>query len=561
MDPSSSPPHDDVKHPSRRARTARLLDDARGWHLEAPGEAMAAAVRCEVAARADGDAAGVARALALQGMITLNRGGLRPAFTLAAEASAEVAAGGAGADPAAVVEVAALEAHLGFFSGSYREALAQAQRAIAVADLAGDDALRLYARRCACLVFGNLDAPEWPERLDEMLSMALSHGSAWEEAMSRNDLAHRRREKGAYDEAMAEIGRALEAAGRMAPRNGFARGVALCTRAEIHLAAGRALEALTDARAAMASLGIADTPNPYIYGMSVCVEVRALLDAGLPDDAWRAGREAIDRLGASVPQARSMILADVAKALHQAGHGDDAYRALAESAELERLAYRELTELQRDFERAVIEQETARREAEQLSAKNRELEATLDELAATHRELESVQGQLREQAERDWLTGLYNRRYLDETLARMRDDVLHAPLSLAILDLDHFKAINDRHGHHVGDLVLTRAAELLKENVRGSDVVARAGGEEFVVVMPFTDATDAAVCAERLRTAIATERWPAIAPDLAITISIGLVTSSTTSDVETTFRLADRRLYAAKSAGRNRIDATSFAAA
>jgi diguanylate cyclase (GGDEF)-like protein len=559
MDPSPPP---GLQDPSRRAQTARLLDDARGWHHEAPGEAMAVALRCEVAARGEADAAGVARALALQGMITLNRGGLRPAFTLAAEASAEVASGGAAAgDPAAVVEVAALEAHLGFFSGSYREALTQAQRGIAVADLAGDGSLRLYARRCACLVFGNLDAPEWPERLDEMLAMALEHGSAWEEAMSRNDLAHRCREDGAFDRALAEIAGALEAADRLAPRNGFARGVVLCTRAEIHLALGRATDALDDARAALASLSLADTPNPYIYGMSVCVEVRALLEAGRPDEAWRAGRAAVDRLGESVPQARSMILADVASALNQAGRGDDAYRALAESAELERLSYRELTELQRDFERAVLEQETARREAAEVSAKNRELEATLEELAATHRELESLQAQLRDQAERDWLTGLYNRRYLDVTLTRMRDEVLHAPLSLAVLDLDHFKSINDRFGHHVGDRVLARAAELLRENVRGGDIVARAGGEEFVVVMPWTDTVDAGSCAERLRTAIAEEPWSSIAPGLAITTSIGLVTSSSTSDVDGTFRLADRRLYAAKSAGRNRIDASSFAAA
>jgi diguanylate cyclase (GGDEF)-like protein len=540
----------------RRAETARLLDDARGWHHEAPGEAMAVAVRCEVAARADADAGGVARALALQGMVTLNRGGLRPAFALAAAAQAEAAV-----DPRAVVEVAALEAHLSFFSGSYREALAQAERSVAVADLAGDDALRLYARRCACLVFGNLDAPEWPERLREMLDMALARGSAWEEAMSRNDLAHRAREEGRTGDALAEIERALGVARGLAPRNGFACGVILCTRAEIGLAAGRPLDALADARAAMASLDAAGAPNPYIYGMTVCVEVRALLEAGRPEEAWQCGRDAVQRLGQSVPQARSLILADVASALHQAGRGDDAYRALAESAELERLAYRELTELQRDFERAVSEQGAAQREAEALATKNRELEATLDELAATHRELESLQAQLRDQAERDWLTGLYNRRYLDATLERMRDDARHAPLSLAVLDLDHFKSVNDRFGHDAGDRVLTRTAELLKENVRATDIVARAGGEEFVVVMPWTDVAEATACAERLRAAIAAEPWSDLAAAMSITTSIGLVTSASTTDLDSTIRLADRRLYAAKSAGRNRIDATSFAAA
>jgi diguanylate cyclase (GGDEF)-like protein len=92
-------------------------------------------------------------------------------------------------------------------------------------------------------------------------------------------------------------------------------------------------------------------------------------------------------------------------------------------------------------------------------------------------------------------------------------------------------------------------------------VVARAGGEEFVVVMPFTDATAARSCAERLRAAIAAEPWGEIAAGMAITTSIGVVTSPTTTDLDTTIRLADRRLYAAKSAGRNRVDADSFAAA
>ena len=277
--------------------------------------------------------------------------------------------------------------------------------------------------------------------------------------------------------------------------------------------------------------------------MTVCVEVKALLSAERADEAWRTGRAAVERLGDAVPQARSMILADVAAALAAAGRGEDAYRALLESGELERLAYRELTELHRDFERAVIEQDAARREAAALAVKNRELE--------------TLQAQLREHAERDWLTGCYNRRYLASTLEGLAPE--HAPVSVAVLDLDRFKSINDRFGHSAGDRVLARAAELLRQNVRGADVVTRAGGEEFVVVMPWTGARDAVVCAERLRAAIAAEDWSAIASGMAITTSIGLVTSATAEDVEGAVRLADRRLYAAKEAGRNRVDGTSFA--
>ena len=215
---------------------ARLIEEARGWFHEAPTAAMASAVKAERAAREAGDDALVARALALQGMVTLHRGGLRPAFTLAAEAATFARAVD---DPHAVVEVAALEAHLGFFSGSYREALASAERCVAVADRAGDDALALYARRCGCIVFANLEAPEWPDRLDEMLSLSIAQGSAWEEAASRNDLANRAlHELGRPDEARAELERGLAVAERIAPRNAFVRGVLLCSRAELGLSVG-----------------------------------------------------------------------------------------------------------------------------------------------------------------------------------------------------------------------------------------------------------------------------------------------------------------------------------
>ncbi|MDX6684458.1 MAG: hypothetical protein QOF86_586 [Baekduia sp.] len=549
-----------------RSALSRALDGARAGYHEAPEASMAVAVRGETRARALGDAAGTARALALQGMITLNRGGMRAAFGLAAEAEA---AAEAADDPAATVEVAVLEAHLSFFSGSYREALHHAERCIAIADADGELSLRVYARRSSCMVLGNLDVPEWPERLDELLALAIEHGDLWEEAISRNDLAHLRMVNGAGAEAMEEMDRAFAVAQHVAPRNAFALGVLSCTRAEIHLTAGQVAEALTDARAAMDHLlSVQGEPNPYLFGMCVCIEVRALLAAGHADEAWRRGREAVQRLGRAVPQARSMILRDVASALEQAQRMDEAYAALAESGELERLAFRELTELHRDFERAVVEHRAARREAEVLAAKNGELRTALDQLAAAHRELadraeqlEALQAQLRDQADRDWLTGLYNRRFLAATLERLgTGDPAREPLSLAAVDLDHFKSVNDRFGHLIGDRVLARAAELLRETVRGRDVVARSGGEEFVVVMPHTDAVAAGACAERLRAAVAAEPWHELAPGLAITASIGVVSAPTAEDVDGLVRLADRRLYAAKGAGRNRVDARSFAA-
>jgi diguanylate cyclase (GGDEF)-like protein len=290
--------------------------------------------------------------------------------------------------------------------------------------------------------------------------------------------------------------------------------------------------------------------DPYLFGMCVMIEVRALLAVGRPDEAWRSGQTSMERLGDGVPQLRSVILQDVAAALREAGRAEDAYTALAKSAELERIAFRQLSELQRDFERALHEQDAARREADVLAEKNRELERRT-------RQLEELQGQLREQAERDWLTGLYNRRYLAAALDRLTDGVGDEPLSLAIVDLDHFKHVNDRFGHDIGDRVLVRTAELLLDAVRPSDVVARTGGEEFVVLMPHTEPAAAVACCERLRAAIRDEPWERIAAGMTLTASVGVASLPDASDLDALARLADRRLYAAKHAGRDRVVSAS----
>jgi diguanylate cyclase (GGDEF)-like protein len=246
---------------------------------------------------------------------------------------------------------------------------------------------------------------------------------------------------------------------------------------------------------------------------------------GRTDDAQRCGEDALGRLGDRVPQARGLILATVATALREAGRLEDAYDTLARSAELERQASRELSELRLGLERATLEARAARREADVL----------------------------REQAERDWLTGLHNRRYLARELERLSSHPGTGHCSLAVLDLDHFKAINDRFGHDAGDQVLIRVAALLLDQLRQDDVVVRTGGEEFVVLMPGTEPNAALACCERLRTAIREESWERIAPAMTVSVSVGLASSPDAADVESLATLADQRLYEAKRAGRDRV--------
>jgi diguanylate cyclase (GGDEF)-like protein len=126
-------------------------------------------------------------------------------------------------------------------------------------------------------------------------------------------------------------------------------------------------------------------------------------------------------------------------------------------------------------------------------------------------------------------------------------------VSVAILDLDHFKSINDRFGHATGDNVLVRVAGVLCDTLRASDIVVRSGGEEFVIVMPMTDAPAATACCRRIHKAINEERWGQLADGLIVTASVGVASTHDLSALETLVNLADRRLYEAKDAGRDRI--------
>jgi two-component system cell cycle response regulator len=158
----------------------------------------------------------------------------------------------------------------------------------------------------------------------------------------------------------------------------------------------------------------------------------------------------------------------------------------------------------------------------------------------------------------DELTGLYNRRYvfahLNELLARMPEGAIETAVML--FDIDHFKQVNDRHGHPAGDQVLRELAGRALRQVRSVDLVGRLGGEEFIVVMPETSLAGAAIVAERVRAAVAEDLF--ILPDegkkLPVTISIGVaVTGQGTDGLEDLLKRADDALYDAKNAGRNRV--------
>ncbi|HOJ39448.1 MAG TPA: GGDEF domain-containing protein, partial [bacterium] len=164
---------------------------------------------------------------------------------------------------------------------------------------------------------------------------------------------------------------------------------------------------------------------------------------------------------------------------------------------------------------------------------------------------------LRMQSIRDILTGLYNRRYLEETMAReiLRAARRHSTLGVVMIDIDHFKQFNDLYGHGAGDELLAQLGHFFRTHIRGSDIACRYGGEEFTLVMPDASLRDVVRRAEELRVAVKDLRVHYQGQLLgSITLSLGIAVypeHGTTADE--LIRLADAALYRAKKEGRDRV--------
>jgi diguanylate cyclase (GGDEF)-like protein len=178
------------------------------------------------------------------------------------------------------------------------------------------------------------------------------------------------------------------------------------------------------------------------------------------------------------------------------------------------------------------------------------------------RALAEVNDRLEELNRTDALTGLPNRRRLDETLDRawQRAGAEGRPVSLLMVDIDHFKEFNDHYGHLGGDACLAKVAEALAAGIRDGDVVARFGGEEFSVILPDADLELATRIAERIRHQIALLRAEhPTAPDGLVSVSVGVASAVPAGDdtPRDLIKLADQALYEAKRNGRNRVEVTA----
>ena len=186
---------------------------------------------------------------------------------------------------------------------------------------------------------------------------------------------------------------------------------------------------------------------------------------------------------------------------------------------------------------------------QELEARNRELEAMVNERTE---ELRRALDDVRRMARIDSVTGLANRVAFDENISREIGYARRygAPLSMLLLDVDHFKKVNDRYGHLKGDQVLHQLATLIVAHLRGVDSVHRWGGEEFIVLLPNTTLEHAAVCAEYLRWVVETREFGL---EHSITVSIGVARFDPDESCEDWVRRADEALYDAKTGGRNQV--------
>lgn len=254
-------------------------------------------------------------------------------------------------------------------------------------------------------------------------------------------------------------------------------------------------------------------------------------DLFAPDDCWALRRGQVHPLPGAI---------DAFRCRHLAGAGASEHLCVPLMAQGEMLG---VLSLLGEDANATATRSIAETAGEQMS------------LALANLKLQDI---LRTQSLRDPLTGLFNRRYLEASFERelLRAQRRHLPLSVLMLDLDHFKRFNDGHGHEAGDALLAQFGDLLARSVRQEDIVCRYGGEEFTVLLQESDAASARARAEAIRAAVRGLVVPHRSQTLGgITVSIGVATfPQDGATMEELLRSADGALYVAKRAGRDRVE-------
>ncbi|MFG6416530.1 diguanylate cyclase [Roseateles sp. DC23W] len=276
---------------------------------------------------------------------------------------------------------------------------------------------------------------------------------------------------------------------------------------------------------------------------------------GEPQQAARILQALLGAATQPPPQLRRLLLRSLYQTHKACGQFREALARLEELMALDRQINRDNLVLQTEI--ILIQDQVAQAQARADSAT---ADARRERARAAH--LEHEQQRLREHAmaldraaHEDVLTGLHNRRHAEFALPLLVEGarVAGQVISVAAIDVDHFKRINDSHGHAVGDAVLQQLAQLLRHRLRSADLLARVGGEEFLAVLVGIAPPQAAEICERLRLAVVEHDWAAVTPGLVVRISVGIAGGMPPQAADTLLHRADHALYAAKRSGRNRV--------
>lgn len=444
-------------------------------------------------------------------------------------------------------------------TGSFDRALDNAHELVRLVGPQGDAAASLMASFTLGICFERM-GDSW--QAQRVLGDALRvHGDAAPDAsllMMENALCaisiglfHRLNGAAPEAEVQALLARAQQAGTRASQRLPSApdprQEVAICGNlGEVLLYQGQHQQALALLSRALAN---ADERGFVAYHWRLRATYAVLLlKQGQAEEALSSMRALIETMGPGAPQQTAIRAHHAAyRACRALGRFEDALLHFEAVEGLERQRAMQQLRAQSELFVTRTEAQQAQWQATQAREDAQKQRARAAEFAAS--------------AERDPLTGLGNRRHFDrrctELLPALQRD--GEPMALVLLDIDHFKIINDTHGHAAGDRALVALAGLLRENTRSRDVLARYGGEEFVIVLPGMTPAQAREVCERLRERVATcTDFCAQVPELRMTVSLGLAVTSPWPDapafaIEALMQTADLALYRAKHAGRNRL--------
>ena len=573
-----------------------LLDEAWQLRLRSLPDATARILRAAALASSRGDVVGAGRAKTALAGVETAVGHQDEACRLLAEAL-EVARshGDLAGEARALERLAIVEAYRGMGA----EGVALFGEALLVARAAGAADIEID-------VLSNLGVAatkvgDWNTAID-YLTRALTQmahvGSSDGEANVRRVLGQAYASIGELERARDSNRQAMVLADEAG--SDWERAAVLASLAHLELLAGEpgiAYRVAVEAEQAAGSVG-----HRHHVALAKHLQARALDDAGRTDEAGPLHRAALDeyrRAGNALGECQALLaFADHCMALHQdlAVEHMEAALALAERGgfraelrdvwlRLSELAdergdhagalarFRRFHELALDLQRheadmravaarvslevAEVEREAERQRElnDRLATTVIELRAANEALVAADRERAALVERLQRLATEDPLTGLANRRSLTD---RLESDLSRAVLrrdrlSVALIDVDHFKHVNDRWSHALGDEVLRVLGQLLPRSFESEDFVARYGGDEFGVVMAGLDLDTALVRCEAVRDAVEVHPWGEIARGLSLTVSIGVTDDPCLGDHESMLAVADDRLYRAKQAGRNQV--------